>query len=75
MNYKDTILKAVKSYCEKTGREPGGVANIIVNDGKFFDRLESGGGCTMATYEKVMSWFAEHTPTEPSKKVNNKLRT
>lgn len=28
-----------------------------VNDGKFFERLKAGGGCTIKTANNVLNWF------------------
>lgn len=68
MDYKNTILKTAAEYCELSGRARSGVANSIMNDGKFFDRIEQGGGCTMDTYQRVMGWFAENMPAPPDVK-------
>jgi len=62
MNHRIEILNAVKSYCEITKKSPATIATKVMNDGKFFDRLEAGGSCTMRTYEKVMQWFILNTP-------------
>lgn len=62
MALREEILDACKIYCARAKKMPSTVGNMIVNDGKFFDRIEAGGGCTMATYEKVMCWFKENTP-------------
>lgn len=64
MDYRLDILSAAKRYCEVTGLAAPTVATKVMNDGKFFDRLESGGGCTMKTYQKVMHWFEENMPAK-----------
>lgn len=33
-------------------------------DGRFFDRLRNGAGCTTATAESVMAWFSDHWPDD-----------
>lgn len=35
------------------------LASRALNDGKFFDRLERGGGCTIETYERLMRFLRE----------------
>lgn len=68
MDHCARILEAKNRYCEITGLASATVATKVMNDGKFFDRIESGAGFTMRTYEKVMKWFHENTP--PQKKIN-----
>jgi len=33
------------------------VAIYAANDGKFFKRIEEGGGCTLRTAQRVLGWF------------------
>ncbi|RYZ88001.1 MAG: hypothetical protein EOP06_11735 [Proteobacteria bacterium] len=35
------------------------VATIVVNRGSFFTRIETGGGCSLQNFERVMRWFAQ----------------
>jgi hypothetical protein len=67
MNHRETLLKAFEGYCKRTGRTESGVSNIIMNDGKFYDRVKSGGGFTIKTYETVMRWFQENAPKGKAK--------
>lgn len=67
MDFRSELLNAVSNYCQVTGKSPATVATQVMNDGKFFDRIESGGGCTMHTYEKVMKWFKDNAP-KPKRK-------
>jgi hypothetical protein len=62
MDHRTEILEAKNLYCSLTGLAPATVATKAVNDGKFFDRLESGGDITSRMHKKVMTWFKEHTP-------------
>ncbi|MDX2074683.1 MAG: hypothetical protein SFX19_10040 [Alphaproteobacteria bacterium] len=64
MNYRENLLIAAKNYCAATGKSLATVSTFVMNDGKFFDRIESGGGCTMDTYQKVMDWLETHTPIQ-----------
>lgn len=68
MSYKDTLIEAAKSYSSATGRALSGIGREILNDTRFFERIMSGGGCRIDTYEKVMSWFAANTPTQSNLK-------
>lgn len=62
MNTKQEIIDAFDRYCELTGLSKATVSTKVMNDGKFYDRITGDSGCTMATYEKAMNWFKEHTP-------------
>lgn len=52
------------AYCAHAGLKPSTVGAYAVNDGKFFQRIEGGGGCTVATAEKVGHWFSENWPVD-----------
>lgn len=60
MDYRNTLLEAADKHCRATGKSRSTLANLVANDGKFFDRIERGGGCTMDTFENVMRWFSEN---------------
>lgn len=64
MGFRENLLETANAYCIATNRARSGVALLILNDSKFFDRLETGCSCTIDTYEKVMKWFKEHMPAE-----------
>lgn len=40
------------------------VAIYAANDGKFFKRIEEGGGCTLRTAQRVLNWFAANWPDD-----------
>ena len=56
------MLAACDRYCELTGRARATVSTLVMNDGKFFDRIASGKDFRMGTFERVMGWFAANTP-------------
>lgn len=64
MDYRTELLTIASKYCELTGKSRSTIATKVMNDGKFFDRIENGAGCTMDTYEKVMRWFVFNMPHE-----------
>lgn len=53
----DLIARA-DAYCEATGKSKARLATIVANDGKFFDRIASGGGMTTRMYERFIAYFA-----------------
>lgn len=62
MDYKADLLTVARAFGNATNRSLSRVSTMVRNDGKFFDRLDRGAGCTMATYEICMQWFANHWP-------------
>lgn len=64
MNLKQKLLDAAKVHSKRTGLSIARISTIVMNDGKFFDKLKAGKSCTIDTYEKVMAWFADNTPAE-----------
>ncbi len=58
------ILKLAEAYASHTGRKVSTLGAYTVNDGKFFERLSKGGGCTLRTAARVVQWFADHWPAD-----------
>lgn len=58
MSLKQTLIEAAERHCRQHGISKARLASIVVNDGKFFDRIERGGGFTAETYERFMAHFA-----------------
>jgi hypothetical protein len=40
------------------------LATIVANDGKFFDRVEAGGGFTVGMYERFLKYMEDHPASE-----------
>lgn len=70
MDHRQIVISAFDRHCEITGLAPATVSTQVVADGKFYDRVKRGGGFTTKTFERVMQWFKEHTPTEKLNSVN-----
>ncbi len=58
MTLKTTLIDAAERHCRWAGISKARLASIVVNDGKFFDRIERGGSFTATTYERFMAHFA-----------------
>jgi hypothetical protein len=58
------ILELAKTYASHTGRRLSTLGAYSVNDGKFFERLRNGGGCTLKTAARVLAWFAANWPAD-----------
>lgn len=64
MDWRLSLLKAARNWEKRTGRKRSGLAAEIMNDTKFFDRLERGGGCNVDSLLKVKNWFLQHAPED-----------
>jgi hypothetical protein len=62
MDLRTSLMLISKRYCDAAGISKPRLATLLVNDGKFFDRVEGGGGFTARTYERALRWFSEHWP-------------
>lgn len=62
MNPIQEMLDACDRYCAATGKARATVSMLILNDGKFFDRIAAGKDCQIGTHRRVMAWFQEHLP-------------
>lgn len=62
MNMKHTLIREADAYCQRAGITRARLATLVMNDNKFFARLDKGGGFTVGTYERFMQFFAEHPP-------------
>ena len=60
MGLKAQLLAVAGEYRKRTGLSYARIATVVINDGKFFDRLQNGGSCTIATWERFMDFFARH---------------
>lgn len=67
MTPRETLKKMLDRHCEATGLAPATVATKAVNDGKFFDRIFSGGGFTTDTYARAIKWFEDNAPKGATK--------
>lgn len=68
LNFTDTLLHAAAEYCTRTGMSRSRLATIVVNDGKFFDRIERGGGFTTKTYQRFLDFFRENEHGRPKRR-------
>ena len=50
MDYRTELLNLGKRAEAATGLALATIGFKVAKDGKFFDRLEAGGGCTVDTY-------------------------
>jgi hypothetical protein len=59
-----SIIKQAETYSAHTGKALSTIASYSVKDGKFFDRLNNGGSCTLRTADNLIQWFSENWPED-----------
>ena len=64
MDLKQELISAAGAYCDQAGISKARLATIVANDGKFFERIEGGGGFTVSTFERFMAYFRDNPASE-----------
>lgn len=59
MSLIDHLQSIASAWSEQTGRSLARLSTIVLNDGKFFDRLAAGKTCTVDSYERFVGWLAD----------------
>jgi hypothetical protein len=54
---KEKLIADAEAHCARTGMSKARLATIVSKDGKFFTRIEAGGGCTIDMYERFQTFF------------------
>lgn len=57
---RGNMLRAIETCANERGWTPVTVSRKCMSAGDYYNRLRNGHGFTMATYEKVMRFCAEH---------------
>lgn len=68
MDLKSELLVKAGSYCKTAKISRARLATLVANDGKFFDRIESGGGLTIRMYERFIAYFRENPAEDRPRK-------
>lgn len=66
MDIRTNLLTEAERYCSERHISLSRLATIVVNDGKFFDRIGRGGDFTVRTYERFLEFFASKAPPSSS---------
>jgi hypothetical protein len=64
MDLRTCLFRVADRYCGALNISRPRLATLLVNDGKFFDRVAAGGGFTARTYERSLRWFSDHWPND-----------
>lgn len=59
-----TLTTLAETYAAHLSLKLSTVSTYVRNDGKFFDRLKEGAGCTLKTASAVLGWFDENWPAD-----------
>lgn len=59
-----TLVRLAEAYAQHLSLTLSTVSTYARNDGKFFDKLKGGAGCTVKTASIVMQWFADNWPED-----------
>ena len=57
---KQDLLTKAGLFCAREDVALSTLARVVVNDGKFFARLNRGGDCTTGAYDRFMAHFEAH---------------
>ena len=49
-------------YRDATGRSESRISDLACANPYLFKRLRANRGCTIATYNRVLTWFSDHWP-------------
>lgn len=60
MDLKSRLIADAEQHCAATGISKARLATIMVNDGKFFTRIENGGDFSVRLFEQFQTYFQEH---------------
>ncbi len=58
------LLTLSKALAQHRNWSLSTVSIYAANDGKFFQRIEAGGGCTLRTAHRVVTWFSTNWPDD-----------
>lgn len=65
----ESLLREITEYCRNTGVAESTFGRLVVNDGKFVNRLRDGGRITTTTLERVRSFMASNVRAHRDGKV------
>lgn len=54
------LMSEVEICCTQRRIRRATLATLLVNDGKFFDRIDDGGSMTIKTYQRILTWLLAH---------------
>jgi hypothetical protein len=64
MGYREQLIRLVEAYAAAKNRKEATIANLAGRDGRFFQRLREGRGCSVDTLNHLLQWFSDRWPDE-----------
>ncbi|AWB47834.1 hypothetical protein HYN69_04295 [Gemmobacter aquarius] len=58
------IITLATIYCAHVQRAEATISARAAGQARLFATLRTGGGCTLRTYQRVMSWFDANWPAD-----------
>lgn len=59
MTLIERLQKLTETWCAATGKSAATLSSKVVNDGKFFARIDSSRTCSVASWERFLAYFRE----------------
>ena len=60
----DSLVRVAQAYAGHMSLKLSTVGAYAVNDGKFFTRIATGGGCTLRTAQRLLDFLDERWPAD-----------
>ena len=58
------LVTLSETYASHVGLALSTVSTYAANDGKYFGKIKSGAGCTIAKAERLVDWFDQNWPAD-----------
>ena len=59
-----TLIRLAETFCAHDGRKLSTISTYASGDGKKLKHLKSGGGCTLKTAARIVTWFDANWPED-----------
>lgn len=59
---RSDLISVADRFSEATGYSRGQISKYALADNTFFDRLDSGAGFTIRTYDRLVAWCHKNWP-------------
>jgi len=57
---RDQIITAVDTYAAKSGLKQSTICQYALGNRLVYDRLVNGGGCSISSVERLLSWLEKN---------------
>lgn len=56
------LLVVLARWSDEDRRSESTIAGLTAGNPRFYERIRSGGSCTVRLYLRVLRWFSDHWP-------------